>query len=73
MNRVEKLTRHLLVSAGSSQSVCKQSAASSRKGLLEDHVTIITGSGQGIGEAAALLFAEEGSKVVVTDIDAKKI
>ena len=35
-------------------------------------VAIITGSGQGVGAAAAKLFAEHGAKVVVTDIDAKK-
>jgi 3-oxoacyl-[acyl-carrier protein] reductase len=38
--------------------------------LLQDKVAIITGSGRGIGAAAALLFAENGAKVVVTDIDA---
>lgn len=35
---------------------------------LENKVTIITGSGLGIGKAAALLFAQEGAKVVVSDI-----
>ena len=35
-------------------------------------VAIITGSGQGVGAAAAKLFAEQGAKVVVTDIDAGK-
>jgi 3-oxoacyl-[acyl-carrier protein] reductase len=37
--------------------------------LLQDKVAIITGSGRGIGAAAALLFAQHGAKVVVTDID----
>lgn len=37
--------------------------------LLQDKVCIITGSGRGIGAAAALKFAEMGAKVVVTDID----
>ena len=36
---------------------------------LEDKVAIITGSGSGIGRAAAGLFAEEGAKVVVADIN----
>lgn len=40
--------------------------------LLENQVVIITGSGQGIGAAAAKLFAEHGAKVVVTDLDAEK-
>jgi 3-oxoacyl-[acyl-carrier protein] reductase len=40
------------------------------KGLLAGQVAIITGSGQGIGAEAARLFANEGAKVVVADIDA---
>lgn len=39
------------------------------KGMLAGQVAIITGSGQGIGAEAARLFAKEGAKVVVTDID----
>lgn len=39
--------------------------------LLEDKVALITGSGRGIGAAAARLFALHGAKVVVTDIDAE--
>jgi len=35
-------------------------------------VAIITGSASGIGEAAALLLAKEGAKVVVADIDEVK-
>lgn len=40
--------------------------------MLQGQVAIITGSGQGVGAAAAKLFAEHGAKVVVTDIDASK-
>jgi len=39
--------------------------------MLADKVAIITGSGRGIGRAAALLFAQEGAKVIVSDIDAE--
>jgi NAD(P)-dependent dehydrogenase (short-subunit alcohol dehydrogenase family) len=35
---------------------------------LENKVAIITGAGSGIGRAAAILFAREGAKVVVSDI-----
>jgi 3-oxoacyl-[acyl-carrier protein] reductase len=39
------------------------------KGLLAGQVAIITGSGQGIGAEVARLFANEGAKVVVSDVD----
>ncbi|EGN94164.1 hypothetical protein SERLA73DRAFT_188754 [Serpula lacrymans var. lacrymans S7.3] len=42
------------------------------RGLLAGEVAIITGAGQGIGRCAALLFAKEGAKVVVSDLDATK-
>lgn len=37
--------------------------------LLEGKVAIITGSGRGIGAAAAKLFAQHGAHVVVSDLD----
>ncbi len=37
--------------------------------MLKDKVCVITGSGRGIGREAALIFAEEGGKIVVTDLD----
>jgi 3-oxoacyl-[acyl-carrier protein] reductase len=42
------------------------------QGLLAGQTAIITGSGQGIGAEAARLFAQEGAKVVVCDVDAGK-
>ncbi|KAI4214412.1 MAG: hypothetical protein LQ351_003165 [Letrouitia transgressa] len=42
------------------------------QGMLAGQTAIITGSGQGIGAEAARLFAREGAKVVVQDIDAGK-
>jgi NAD(P)-dependent dehydrogenase (short-subunit alcohol dehydrogenase family) len=38
-------------------------------GSLDGRVAIITGAGRGIGREHALLFAAEGARVVVNDID----
>ncbi len=40
---------------------------------LKDKVAWITGAGNGIGKAAALLFAKEGAKVIVTDVDEEAV
>ncbi|KAF9422653.1 hypothetical protein BGZ94_008507 [Podila epigama] len=45
------------------------SSASHPAGLLANQVAIVTGAGQGIGGATALLFAKEGASVVVSDLD----
>jgi len=39
-------------------------------GRLADKVAIVTGAGRGIGEATARLFAAEGARVVIAEIDA---
>ncbi|KAG0036955.1 Methionine aminopeptidase 1 [Podila clonocystis] len=45
------------------------SSATHPAGLLVSQVAIVTGAGQGIGGATALLFAKEGASVVVSDLD----
>jgi 2-keto-3-deoxy-L-fuconate dehydrogenase len=37
---------------------------------MRNKVTIVTAAGQGIGRAAAALFAEEGARVIAVDISA---
>jgi NAD(P)-dependent dehydrogenase (short-subunit alcohol dehydrogenase family) len=38
-------------------------------GILEGKITIVTGAGSGIGRSVAEIYAHEGAKVVVSDID----
>lgn len=42
------------------------------KGLLNGKSALITGGGQGIGEAIARRLADEGAKIAVTDLDADR-
>jgi len=38
-------------------------------GMMQDKVALVTGAGSGIGRASALLFAREGARVLLADID----
>lgn len=58
-NRLQQVSGHLSNTHG--------------RGLLAGEVAIVTGAGQGIGRSVALLFAKEGAKVVISDIDAKRL
>src|SRR5512141_383129 len=40
--------------------------------LFDGKVAVVTGGSSGIGQAACHLYAREGAKVVVSDIDEKK-
>jgi len=44
--------------------------ASDRNGRAEGKVAIVTGAGMGLGQASAILLAQEGAKVVVSDVKA---
>lgn len=39
--------------------------------LLKEKVALVTGAGSGIGRAISVLYAEEGAKVIVSDVDEK--
>jgi len=51
--------------------LCTAAFTSSAHGRLHDKVAIITGAGAGIGRESAILFAKEGAKVVVSDVNEK--
>lgn len=40
-------------------------------GILEGKVALVTGAGSGFSRAMSLLYAQEGAKVLVTDIAAE--
>eukprot|EP01120_Amphizonella_sp_Union-15-10_P000984 TRINITY_DN11051_c0_g1_i1.p1 TRINITY_DN11051_c0_g1~~TRINITY_DN11051_c0_g1_i1.p1 ORF type:complete len:315 (+),score=65.33 TRINITY_DN11051_c0_g1_i1:74-1018(+) len=70
-NRASVICSHLIAPVPTSP-FQTQTTSNNKPGLLEGQVAIVTGSGQGIGAETAKLFATEGAKVVVTDLDATK-
>lgn len=69
--RLARLRDHLEPPATMSAIQCVPCAGGSG-GLLCGQVAIITGAGQGVGAATARLFAREGARVVVSDLDGAK-
>ena len=53
---------------GKRQKGAKKGLYEDKMGLLDGKVAVITGAGNGIGRAHALLFASEGAKIVVNDL-----
>jgi NAD(P)-dependent dehydrogenase (short-subunit alcohol dehydrogenase family) len=49
----------------------KKEIIMSADGRLKDKVAIITGAASGIGSATAVLFAREGARLVLADVDEK--
>src|SRR5262249_38698859 len=45
--------------------------SSRRAGILENKVAIVTGAASGIGKDIAMLFAREGARVVIADLNQK--
>lgn len=41
--------------------------------LLKDKVALITGGGSGIGRATALIFAREGARLILADLNRKGV
>jgi len=71
-HRVDRILSHVVQSTPIESVATSAVSSVFHEGILRGQVAIITGSGQGIGEAAARLFSQEGAKVVITDIDKAK-
>jgi len=70
--RLARLRGHLEPPSAASAIQCVPCEGGGSGGLLCGQVAIITGAGQGVGAATARLFAREGARVLVSDLDGVK-
>lgn len=54
-------------------SPCRRYIMNQMPDLLKNKVAVITGAGRGIGQATAFLFAREGAKLLLCDLDKKPL
>jgi meso-butanediol dehydrogenase/(S,S)-butanediol dehydrogenase/diacetyl reductase len=68
---IETMLRHghKISQKGSRRSFEPRLHKGAEMGKLENRIAVITGAGSGIGAATARLFAAEGARVVIADID----
>src|SRR5262245_54114707 len=70
---MQRINSHIIAADSSSMPSLRLIEGEKKFMRLKDNVAIITGAGQGIGQATAIKFAREGAKVAVCDINEKSV